>query len=564
MNNLNLARKWRPKTFDEIIGQDISVRMIKNSLYLNKLFPVYLFAGQRGCGKTSMARVFAAAINCHELSEFRKNPKKYVIPCMHCDSCKNIRGGRHPDFIEMDAASHTGVDSVRQIIESCSYMPVSGGKKIYLIDEAHMLSKAAFNAFLKILEEPPESVVFILATTEMHKIPDTVRSRCFQAFFNPVGTVELKKHLLDLCKKEDIVIDEDALDLMLQEAEGSVRDALNILERIRFLNEKITKDVVLKALGKISDEQLLKLMQILLEQKPKELLQFFNEIKFFEMTPKNLWTMLVSVCRNLLWLKYEVENIPNVQIDFIKNLKELAGKYSINRLNSIMQLLWSQEELFLRTPNKHLFLETVLLQICQQVNVADLDELIRFCKEGENLNKHENKQDNKQNKVVSKVTAEQPQTTSKPWGQFLKDIEKVEDQLLISIFKQAHFIKFDPNLKKILIQLKSKNAFFVDKINDTESIWMPMLQVVFPNVIGFEIEEISEEVKKKTEPVSNLNVSQKPAYKPQYQNNSFGRRTFSGEPRGEIVDVSDATKWPTANLLTKYFSGTIEKVCEKK
>ncbi len=307
MNNLNLARKWRPKTFDEIIGQDISVRMIKNSLYLNKLFPVYLFAGQRGCGKTSMARVFAAAINCHELSEFRKNPKKYVIPCMHCDSCKNIRGGRHPDFIEMDAASHTGVDSVRQIIESCSYMPVSGGKKIYLIDEAHMLSKAAFNAFLKILEEPPESVVFILATTEMHKIPDTVRSRCFQAFFNPVGTVELKKHLLDLCKKEDIVIDEDALDLMLQEAEGSVRDALNILERIRFLNEKITKDVVLKALGKISDEQLLKLMQILLEQKPKELLQFFNEIKFFEMTPKNLWAMLVAVCRNLLWIKYEVE-----------------------------------------------------------------------------------------------------------------------------------------------------------------------------------------------------------------------------------------------------------------
>jgi len=149
--NLNLARKWRSRNFDQIVGQDLAIRMLRNSLYLSQFFPVYLFAGQRGCGKTSTARVFASAINCANLSKFQKNPKKCHVPCLECESCCAMLSGNHPDFIEIDAASHTGVDNVRQIIESSSYMPLMGKKKIYLIDEAHMLSKAAFNAFLKIL-----------------------------------------------------------------------------------------------------------------------------------------------------------------------------------------------------------------------------------------------------------------------------------------------------------------------------------------------------------------------------------------------------------------------------
>ena len=147
---LNLARKWRSKNFDQIVGQDNSIKILKNSLYLDRLFPVYLFAGQRGCGKTTTARVFAAAINCERLEKFRVQPKDELLPCNECYSCTAILAGKHPDFIEMDAASHTGVENVRNIVDAATLLPVLGKKKIYLIDEAHMLSRAAFNAFLKI------------------------------------------------------------------------------------------------------------------------------------------------------------------------------------------------------------------------------------------------------------------------------------------------------------------------------------------------------------------------------------------------------------------------------
>src|SRR5688572_28013273 len=177
---LNLSRKWRSQNFDQIVGQELSIRILKNSLYLAHFFPVYLFSGQRGCGKTSTARIFAAAINCDSLPLIQKNPKTHSIPCLNCNSCIAIREGNHPDFIEIDAASHTGVDNIRSIIESSSLLPLMGRKRVYLINEAHMLSKAAFNAALKILEEPPATVLFILATTNPHKIIDTVRSRCFQ------------------------------------------------------------------------------------------------------------------------------------------------------------------------------------------------------------------------------------------------------------------------------------------------------------------------------------------------------------------------------------------------
>ncbi len=180
---LNLARKWRSKNFNEIVGQDLPVRMLKNSLYREQFFPVYLFSGQRGCGKTTTARVFAMALNCALLKSFQQEPQTIILPCLQCESCIVALSGKHPDFIEIDAASHTGVDNVRQIVEAASYLPVLGSKKIYLIDEAHMLSKAAFNALLKILEEPPRSTLFILATTDLHKIIDTVQSRCFQLFF---------------------------------------------------------------------------------------------------------------------------------------------------------------------------------------------------------------------------------------------------------------------------------------------------------------------------------------------------------------------------------------------
>ena len=242
---LNLSRKWRSQDFDHIVGQELAVRILKNSLYLGHYFPVYLFAGQRGCGKTSTARIFAAAVNCHALTSFQKDPKNSPVPCLVCDSCVAMRDGNHPDFIEIDAASHTGVDNIRSIIESSSLLPIMGRKRVYLIDEAHMLSKAAFNAALKILEEPPATALFILATTNPHKIIDTVKSRCFQLFFTAIAHAPLKNHLQVICKNEKIAYTDDALDLIVRHTEGSARDALNLLEQVRFSSAIVSKEAVL-------------------------------------------------------------------------------------------------------------------------------------------------------------------------------------------------------------------------------------------------------------------------------------------------------------------------------
>ncbi len=183
----------------KLLGNHWLCRLVKNSLYRNLIFPVYLLSGTRGCGKTSVARIFAAALNCEALEQFQKNPQNQQLPCLTCASCLAMQAINHPDFIEIDAASHTGVDNVRAIIDAASFVPVLGKKKIYLIDEAHMLSKAAFNAFLKILEEPPISVVFMLATTDPHKIIETVTSRCFQLFFEPIELHAVADHLAHIC-----------------------------------------------------------------------------------------------------------------------------------------------------------------------------------------------------------------------------------------------------------------------------------------------------------------------------------------------------------------------------
>jgi DNA polymerase-3 subunit gamma/tau len=378
-NTLNLARKWRSQTFEQIVGQDLSIKMLKNSLARNRMFPVYLFSGQRGCGKTSTARIFAAAVNCAQLANFQRDATSCTVPCLACPSCTAMMGGNHPDFIEIDAASHTGVDNVRQIIDAANYMPLVGQKKIYLIDEAHMLSKAAFNACLKILEEPPTSALFILATTEVPKIPATIVSRCFQLIFGPLKAHQLKDHLRMLCTSEQISIEDTALDIIIDETEGSARDAINLLERVRFSNATITAQTVRDVLGKISMGELSILFTLIITQNASKLLEHLMLINFEQRSPQLLWDMIIQWCRAVLWTKYGVTALPGSMTQHIEELKACARSCSLNRLTAILTLLWAQEELFLRTTKKHLFLEMTLLQLCQQVDVIDLENLIKMC-----------------------------------------------------------------------------------------------------------------------------------------------------------------------------------------
>ena len=243
-----LARKYRPDTFSELIGQDALVRTLGNALSLGRLAHAFVLTGVRGIGKTSTARLLAKGLNCIGADG---NGDATLEPCGQCEPCKSIAAGRHVDVLEIDAASHTGVDDAREIIEGVGYRPVSARYKIYIIDEVHMMSKSAFNALLKTLEEPPDAVKFIFATTEIRKVPVTILSRCQRYDLRRVPAAMLAEHLGMICQRESIAADEDALAAIARAAEGSVRDALSLLDQAAAMTaDKLTNDMVADMLGR--------------------------------------------------------------------------------------------------------------------------------------------------------------------------------------------------------------------------------------------------------------------------------------------------------------------------
>ena len=261
-----LARKYRPKQFSDVIGQDITVRIITRGMLKNRLGAALLFSGIRGIGKTTLARILAKAFRCENAQ-----PE----PCGTCEFCKEFENGSPIDVIEIDAASNTGVDDVREIIESCRYKPTTGKYKIFIIDEVHMLSKSAFNALLKTLEEPPEHVKFMLATTETYKIPETILSRVLKFDLKKVEQPVIAQYLSSICHRENISADAESLSLIAKAADGSIRDGLSILDQAINMSEKneiVVADV--KSMLNISnDSDVLDLLESIFSANVKETIQ---------------------------------------------------------------------------------------------------------------------------------------------------------------------------------------------------------------------------------------------------------------------------------------------------
>jgi DNA polymerase-3 subunit gamma/tau len=267
-----LARKYRPQGFEELVGQPAVSQTLANALTTKRVHHAYLFTGPRGCGKTTTARILAKALNC------AKGPTP--TPCDECQSCKEIALSSSLDVLEMDAASHTGVDDVREvIIETVALAPTRDRYKVFIIDETHMLSNSAFNALLKTIEEPPAHVVFILATTEVHKVPATIASRCQRFKFRPVGPEPLAEYLSGIAKKEKISADAEALALLARAAEGSLRDAISLLDQCRSAGEgKVTVESVREMFGFVPQDLLIGVASALLARDPKALAGWLKKI----------------------------------------------------------------------------------------------------------------------------------------------------------------------------------------------------------------------------------------------------------------------------------------------
>ncbi len=296
MSYIILARKWRPKTFDEIVGQEFITTTLKNSISSGKLAHAILFAGPRGVGKTSTARILAMSLNC------KKGPSE--IPCLQCVNCDEIRNGKSLDVIEIDAASHTGVNDIRVLIENVKYLPVSSRTKVYIIDEVHMLSNSAFNALLKTLEEPPEHILFILATTEVNKIPLTILSRCQRYDYKKVAVSEIKNSLKKITEEEHINIDDNSLNLIASEADGSLRDALSLLDQLNItFSGNIVYNQSIELFGLVDKSISMSLFENILDNNPKNCLQIANKLNDKGISPKKVIYELLRLFRYSIYIK---------------------------------------------------------------------------------------------------------------------------------------------------------------------------------------------------------------------------------------------------------------------
>lgn len=359
---LALYRKYRPTTFDGVIGQEHITTSLKNQIKNNAISHAYLFCGTRGTGKTSVAKIFAKSINC-------EHPVNGSA-CGKCATCVALNDSSNLDIMEIDAASNNRVDEIRELREKVKYPPVNGKFKVYIIDEVHMLTDSAFNALLKTLEEPPKHVVFILATTEVQKLPATILSRCLRFDFKLVGQADLEQHLKRIFKDSQIEYDDAAISLIARLGEGSVRDTLSIADMcVAYTNKNITYNAVLNAVGAIDKEVLISLAGHILKGDVHNLLKELNEViktgKNIAQIAKDLANhfrdlAVVKTCENF----NDILKYPN---DFVSKLEKQTKDVSIDTILKALKTFSALDNEFRLTTNPRIVLEVASLNLCDEI-----------------------------------------------------------------------------------------------------------------------------------------------------------------------------------------------------
>jgi len=474
-NKKVLALKYRPQTFEDLIGQDVAAETISNSIKSKKIPNAYLFTGIRGVGKTTIARLVARSLNC-------LNGIESICKESLCKNCEAISNSNHIDVLEMDAASKTGVDDVRDLIEFSRYGPTSAKYKIFIIDEVHMLSKQAFNALLKTLEEPPEYLKFIFATTEIKKIPITVVSRCQRFDLPRVKSLELFNFIKKITEKEKGKATEDALKLIVKISEGSVRDALSLLDRALISvekNEELDLSTAQKIFGYFDKSNLIELFKFIFEGKEQKVLQIYRSIYDQGIEPK-------IFLNDFLEILYYFKNISSLNIDGtnftlndeeFKSIKEIAN----NIKNETLLLFWqftikTLEEIEI-VSNQHIAMEMFLIRLIHLKGISNFTEIKHV---NENL-KGDNSNQEDENNIQSKkkINDELFDSNSKTIGQ-IKNIVQEKKQSEKPILK---------NIKQTNLQIKTFDDL-IDACNVNKEIKLKYELETNVNLVSFENQRI--------------------------------------------------------------------------
>jgi len=364
-----LARRWRPRLFGEVVGQEHVTRTLQNAISANRIAHAYLLSGPRGVGKTSVARIFAKAVNCMEGTQ----PE----PCGKCNICKEISAGRAIDVIEIDAASNRGIDEIRELRESVKFSPVSGRYKVYIIDEAHMITHDAFNAFLKTLEEPPGHVIFILATTEPHKIPDTILSRCQRFDFRMLTRKEIIDRLRQLAEADNVVVEDEALSMIAESADGGMRDAESILDQIlSFGGGEVRTEEVIKILGLGASHLLDQLVGNILQNDSSESLKTLNDLAEHGADLSQCLKKLISYFRDLMVYKVNPDLIDAPETKR-QQLAEHSEAASIDKFMKIARIFAQTESDIKQLGYERLNMELSLVKLSRLKDGSiPLDEVL--------------------------------------------------------------------------------------------------------------------------------------------------------------------------------------------
>ena len=363
-----LYRKYRPQTFSDVVGQEHITETLKKELSAKKTVHAYLFTGTRGTGKTSCAKILAKAVNCLD--------SKNGDPCGECEMCRAISNGEITDIVEIDAASNNSVDNIRELREQVNFAPAAAKYRVYIIDEVHMLTASAFNALLKTLEEPPEHVIFILATTEVHKLPATILSRCQRFDFKRIDTEKICERIQFIAKEENITVSDDAATLIANAADGGMRDALSILDLCASSSSDITEDTVAGVCAMAGNDYLLKLSSYIKERDTKNALLLIDELHNSSVDMLRLLSELTEHFRDLMIVKTVKEGrIPVVcSAKRLKSLKEQAESYDICEIISILDTLQASAS-GMQNGNRRCEMEMTIIKLCNPQTQSDIKAL---------------------------------------------------------------------------------------------------------------------------------------------------------------------------------------------